>query len=362
MNSRQTVDPVHQLSISVDAMRLPIDGNKFRLRAYRTSDARAVAELRSDPSTAEWQSWVVPYPLEKAQKMVDSVMELDGPTPGEWWGLVIADPTTHAFMGNLAVHLADHGHSAEIGYALCVQHRGKGLASDATEALINALFARPEINRVEGSLHPGNIASAMVLERLGFVHEGTSRQSYWVEDVVSDDAHYGLLREEWSAWNDGAATRPTVVELAEITERNLDDVTTLATHHSQRRFVAPVYRSLAQALIKPLHKGEPVVPWYRAIVADDTVVGFVMLSDVSPTEPHPYVWRLLIDRAHQRRGIASKVLELLVADRIAKGDTKLVLSYMPGLGSPEAFYRKHGFIPTGQIDDGEIEASLDLKS
>jgi RimJ/RimL family protein N-acetyltransferase len=341
-------------------MRLPIDGPYFRLRAYRTSDAAAVAELRSDPSTAEWQSWVVPYPMDKAQQMVDSVMALDGPTPGEWWGLVIADLTTDDLIGNLAVHLAEHGHSAEIGYALCVEHRGKGLATAATALLVDALFEWPEMNRLEGSLHPHNVASAMVLERLGFVYEGTSRQSYWVEDVVSDDAHYGMLRQEWSAWNDGAAERPTVVELAEITERNLDDVTGLATHHSQRRFVAPVYRSLAQALIKPLHEGEPVVPWYRAIVADDAVVGFVMLSDVSPTEPHPYVWRLLIDRAHQRRGIASKVLELLVADRIAKGDTKLVLSYMPGPGSPEAFYRKHGFIPTGKVDDGEIEAILDL--
>ena len=341
-------------------MRLPIDGPNFRLRAYRTSDARAVAELRSDPSTAEWQSWVVPYPLEEAQQMVDRVMAFDGPTPGEWWGLVIADLATDELMGNLAVFLAEHRHSAEIGYALCVEHRGKGLATGATEALVNALFARPEINRLEGSLHPDNIASAMVLERLGFVYEGTSRQSYWVEDIVSDDSHYGLLREGWSAWNNRAAERPTVIELTEITEHNLDEVTRLATHHSQRRFVAPVYRSLAQALIKPLHEGEPVVPWYRAIVADNAIVGFVMLADVSSTEPHPYVWRLLIDRAHQRRGIASKVLELLVTDRIAKGDKKLVLSYMPGLGSPEKFYRKHGFIPTGKIDDGEIEASLDL--
>ncbi len=343
-------------------MHLPIDGPKVRLRAYRSTDAAAVAELRSDPTTSQWQSWPVPYPLAKAQKTVDSVMELDGPTPDTCWGLVIADPMTDAFMGDLAVFLAEHGHSAEIGYALHVEHRGKGLATAATQVLVNALFERPEINRLEGSLHPDNSASAMVLERLGFVYEGTSRQSYWVEDVVSDDGHYGLLREEWSAWNARETKRPTVVELVEITERNLDEVTKLETHHSQRRFVAPVYRSLAQALIKPLKEGVPAVPWYRAIVADDVVVGFVMLADVSPVDPHPYLWRLLIDRAHQRRGIAGKVLELLVADRTARGDTKLVLSYMPGLGSPEAFYRKHGFIPTGKVeDDGEIEACLELE-
>jgi RimJ/RimL family protein N-acetyltransferase len=178
-------------------MHLPIETSTFRLRAYQPSDAPAVAELRSDPTTAEWQSWPVPYSLEKAQEMVDSVMKLDGPTPGEWWGLVIAEPTTNALMGNLAVCLTEHGHSAEIGYALCVEHRGNGLVTAATQVLVNELFARPEINRLEGSLHPDNIASAMVLERLGFVYEGTSRQSYWVEDVVSDDAHYGLLREEW---------------------------------------------------------------------------------------------------------------------------------------------------------------------
>lgn len=184
-------------------MHLPIETSEFRLRAYWPCDAKAVVELRSDTTTAEWQSWPVPYPLEKAQRMVNSVIELGAPTPGNWWGLVIADPTTDAVMGNLAVLLAEHGHSAEIGYALCIEHRGKGLATAATQVLVDALFAQPEVNRLEGSLHPDNIASAMVLERLGFVHEGTSRQSFWVEDVVSDDAHYGLLREEWEALRSG---------------------------------------------------------------------------------------------------------------------------------------------------------------
>lgn len=184
-------------------MLLPIETPAFRLRAYRPSDVAVVAEHRSDPTTAEWQSWAVPYSVEKAQQLIDSVMAVDGPTPGEWWELVIADPTTDGFMGSLAVHLAEHGHSAEIGYALRVEHRGKGLATAAAQVLVDALFGRPEINRLEGSLHPNNVASAIVLERLGFVYEGTSRRSFWVEDVVSDDAHYGLLREEWEALRSG---------------------------------------------------------------------------------------------------------------------------------------------------------------
>jgi RimJ/RimL family protein N-acetyltransferase len=320
-------------------MHLPIEMPTFRLRPYRPSDVTAVAEHRSDPTTAQWQSWAAPYSVERAQQLIDSVMALDGPTRGEWWELVIADPTTDALMGNLAVHLAEHGHSAEIGYALCVEQRGKGLATAAAQVLVDALFARPEINRVEGSLHPDNFASAMVLERLGFVYEGTSRQSFWVDGVVSDDPHYGLLREEWEAWRSRLTTPPADVSLVEITEANLSEVTKLATHHSQERFVAPVSRSLAQALVPPLEKGVLVVPWYRAIVADDGIVGFVMLAEPDATVPHPYLWRLLIDRSHQRRGIGRKVLDLIVADRRAQNDKRLIVSYLPGLGSPEPLYR-----------------------
>jgi GNAT superfamily N-acetyltransferase len=141
----------------------------------------------------------------------------------------------------------------------------------------------------------------------------------------------------------------------------VNDVMKLATHHSQERFVSPVARSFGHAIVRPIHNGEPVMPWYRAIEADGVLAGFVMLADVGPADVDPYLWRLLVDRTQQRRGIGRKVLDLIVADRRSKGDTRLIVSYMPGLGSPEPLYRKYGFIPTGKVDDeGEMEASLDL--
>jgi aminoglycoside 6'-N-acetyltransferase len=43
------------------------------------------------------------------------------------------------------------------------------------------------------------VASNRVLERLGFRLEGVKRESYWVEDVVTDDAIWGLLARDWRA-------------------------------------------------------------------------------------------------------------------------------------------------------------------
>jgi diamine N-acetyltransferase len=36
------------------------------------------------------------------------------------------------------------------------------------------------------------------------------------------------------------------------------------------------------------------------------------------------------------------------------------LSYVPGPGSPEPFYRSLGFQPKGKVDDGEIILELKL--
>jgi diamine N-acetyltransferase len=48
------------------------------------------------------------------------------------------------------------------------------------------------------------------------------------------------------------------------------------------------------------------------------------------------------------------------ARRLADGARELLTSYHPGEGEPWPFYRRFGFEPTGEIDDGEIVLRLDL--
>jgi len=102
------------------------------------------------------------------------------------------------------------------------------------------------------------------------------------------------------------------------------------------------------------------VPWMRAIEADGVIVGFLMLALATPQHPEPFLWRLLIDRMHQRRGIASRVLQLVAAEMRSLGDATLLVSWSEGKGSPRPFYLAHGFVPTGRVVEGETEARLTL--
>jgi RimJ/RimL family protein N-acetyltransferase len=326
----------------------------------RNDDAAALAARRSEPETARYQAWSAPYSPERAQTLVAEVLATDGPSDDNWWTMTIADPDDRAILGDLCVRLSWSERCAEIGYTLDRLAWGHGYAVEAVEALVEWLWKSPAITRVQATLHPDNIASAQVLERTGFVFEGRTRLSFWVGDDNSDDGLYGMTRADWIDWRDRPRAAATSVRLTEITPDNLRRVNELQTHASQTRFVSPVAASLGTALFPPIVDGAPLVPWLRAIEADDELVGFVMMSQATAHHPEPFIWRLLIDRRHQRRGVGSTALDLVIDHCKASGAASVLVSWTEGRGSPAPMYLARGFVPTGDLDDGETVARLSL--
>lgn len=338
----------------------PLRTDRLLLRPMRSSDAEPLAVRRNDPEVARYQGWTIPYPRERADALIAEVTALDGPDEAGW-SLTIADADDTTVLGDLYVGLSAGGRTAEIGYTLARDAWGAGFAVEAATELVRYLFDDVGVTRIEAKLHPDNPASAMVVERIGMRFEGRLRSSFWLGDECSDDVVYGMTRDDWAAWTSRPRHRPTTVELVEITADTLLPVTRLATHTSQERFVAPVLQSLAEALVPPVEDGAPLVPWYRAVAADGVPVGFVMLARSRPGAEEPWLWRLLVDRMHQRRGIGGRIIDLVV-DRCREwGDTALLTSWVPGKGSPEPMYLARGFVPTGEVDDGEIVGRLPLR-
>ncbi len=142
------------------------------------------------------------------------------------------------------------------------------------------------------------------------------------------------------------------VTLVEINSETVRAVCRLTLAEGQEMFVAANAVSLAQALFSE-HA------WYRAIHADDELVGFVMVADdtlrAEPrAEPKIGLWRLMIDAKHQRRGIGREAIRLVLEHARSKGFREMSTSYVPGEGTPGPFYEGLGFVPTGEIDDGEV--------
>lgn len=148
-------------------------------------------------------------------------------------------------------------------------------------------------------------------------------------------------------------TAEAVVSLREITNESLGAILRLKVKPEQAHFVADNATSIAQAYFEPK-------AWFRAIYADETPVGFVMLYD-DPETPEYYLWRYMIDGRYQGMGFGRRALELFIDHvRTRPGATELLASYVPGEGSPGPFYAGLGFVETGRVDDGENVIRLAL--
>jgi len=298
--------------------------------------------------------------MTQAEELIAEISVMGEPRPDAWWMATVEHAESGEIIGDLAVLLTSEGHTAEIGYTFASSHWGNGYAVEAVEALVDWLLTDDRRTRLTGLLDPDNRASAMVLERAGFLFEGHTRLSFWFGDEVSDDWIYGMTREDHETWKNRPRNPPTTLELVPVDQSNEWDVFRLRTHKTQEDFVAPMSASFADALFPEIVDGAPVVPWMRGVVADGEYVGFVMLALITEHHPEPYLWRLLVDRLHQRRGIGSRIIELIEEECRGWGATTLLTSWEEGRGTPAPFYTRLGFAPTGRIVDEETEARKQL--
>jgi GNAT superfamily N-acetyltransferase len=170
-----------------------------------------------------------------------------------------------------------------------------------------------------------------------------------------------MTPDDHVAWVNRSRQAPDDVTWVPVDQSNEAAVSMLKTHWTQREFVAPMERSFANALFPEIVDGAAVEPWMRAVHADGELVAFVMLALITEAHREPYLWRLLVDRMHQRRGIGRRILDLVIEECRRMGATTLVTSWVPGRGTPEGFYLRNGFEPTGRVIDDEVEARLTFR-
>lgn len=87
--------------------------------------------------------------------------------------------------------------SLELGYWIGEKHWGKGIATKAVELAIRFAFSELHVNRVFAGVLEYNMASAKVLEKNGFIHEGIARKASIKNNQFWDEWRYAILKEDF---------------------------------------------------------------------------------------------------------------------------------------------------------------------
>jgi len=146
----------------------------------------------------------------------------------------------------------------------------------------------------------------------------------------------------------------TVISLREVTAENWYDCCQLSITEEQEVFVEPNSVSIAQS------KYEPTLQ-LRAIYLGQDLVGFAMYNTETEELGGHWIYRLMIDKRYQRRGIAKRAMRLII-DEIATSLNcrRLVVGYKPDNTAAGALYSSLGFEDRGDRFGKEMAVVLEL--
>jgi RimJ/RimL family protein N-acetyltransferase len=172
-----------------------ITSARLELREFSLADADLVREVAAN---AEHEA--LPPGAPSDPERLDDWLAADDRLPlpdGTAVHLMMLDRSLGRIIGSISVFHADwETRSAEIGYGVRADQRGKGYAPEALAAVARWALTDGGLQRVWLSTIAENVASQRVAEKAGFQLEGTLRRAGLEDDGLHDLVIFSLLDDE----------------------------------------------------------------------------------------------------------------------------------------------------------------------
>jgi len=177
-----------------------LETTRLILRPIGEADAEEIFQYASNPNVTRYTLFETHRDLNDTLTFIRDVAmkqyeeELPGPL-GICWK---EDPAR--VLGTLGCFWATRvNKTMELGYAIAEQFWGRGIAAEASRAVIGHVFANYDVVRLQAHCMAENMASVRVMEKLGMTFEGRLRQATFRRGLSWDMLIYSALRDEWPA-------------------------------------------------------------------------------------------------------------------------------------------------------------------
>jgi ribosomal-protein-alanine N-acetyltransferase len=165
---------------------------RFLLRQIRQEDRAQVYAALSNPRVIA--HYGISYESEAAtQEQIDWYRQMEQNQTGYWWAICEAHaPAT--LLGSCGIYEIDtYNRNADLGYWLLPEYWGSGIMHECLLSVLRFAFDELHLHRFEAEIEPANIASAKLVQKLGFEWEGRRREVARRDDSFLDLNYYALL-------------------------------------------------------------------------------------------------------------------------------------------------------------------------
>ena len=177
--------------VQADLPRLVTD--RVTLRQFQLGDVDDVLAYADDEELARFVPGVPrPYTLDDARDFVRRSIASDHDTCP-----VFAIERDGHVIGGCNLDIDREADTAELGYAVGRESRGRGIATEIACRLVQHAFEDLDVAVVWARADAENGASHRVLEKVGMTHEGTLRGRVVRHGERRDERFFSILRSEW---------------------------------------------------------------------------------------------------------------------------------------------------------------------
>ncbi len=177
--------------------KMPVlETQRLVLRKIELRDYEDMYEYSKDPSVTEYLLWSPHKDCFYTREYIQYINERY--KIGEFYDWAVEYRENRKMIGTCGFTKFDfNANSAEIGYVLNPEYRGRGLAAEAVSEVIRFGFERLELNRIEARFMQGNHASFRVMQKCNMTFEGYARESMLVKGVYRTIGYCSLLASEY---------------------------------------------------------------------------------------------------------------------------------------------------------------------
>jgi [ribosomal protein S5]-alanine N-acetyltransferase len=174
----------------------PLQTERLVLRMFTLEDTADLYAYARNPIVGQMAGWTPHRSMEDSRQIVHQFIN-----HGDVWAIV--EKKSGRVIGSIGLH-ADGKRDVEktrmLGYVLGEPYWGQGYATEAAEAALRYAFGDLGCPLVSVFHTPQNDRSKRVIQKLGFVYEGTLRLASTRGDgTVTDAVYYSMTREEYAA-------------------------------------------------------------------------------------------------------------------------------------------------------------------
>ncbi len=174
-----------------------IETDRLVFREFTLDDFPSCHAYAEDPVVSEFQSWG-PNTEEDTRFFLKLTINQQKDIPRKTFEFALIEKATKHHIGGAGIRIQPTpNNEGAIGYSLARGSWGKGLGTEACQAIIKFGFEDLELNRIWALVVPENQASVHVLEKSGLKREGTLRQGLKVRGQFIDCYLYATIKSDF---------------------------------------------------------------------------------------------------------------------------------------------------------------------